>query len=229
MFKAELNESIVSNVKHYGHHRVLVLDGVFKNVDEIRSYAIDNALRFAAPRNGSYPGLVLHVQIVDQCFKTLFREHIADFFSTVPVAKAKHRLGITNVAEGNLTRVQCKPHRDVEQSSKFIRELAAVTYLFDQPSLGGTSFYSDVTSQGQLESADCNKKKHSGKSLRPSYIISSNSNFRLDGISPAVYNRLVIFESNKLHSGHIDNPSLLSDDFQCGRITLNSFFSAITR
>ncbi len=232
MFKAQLNKLIVSQIKHFGPHKVLVLDNVFNNADDMRSYAIAHEAQFKPPPKGSYPGLVLSVNFADDCFRTLYRQEIAHVFSTVPVVKAKHRLGVTCVPEHQLSKIQAQPHTDIQQSSKHIRYLAAVTYLFDQPQLGGTGFYSDCIASDQVvsERVDARDNVASLPSKEVGdlkYITSSTNMFRLDGVSSAAYNRMIVFESTKLHSGHLQSPSLLSSNICSGRLTLNSFFTSL--
>ena len=217
MFTAKINSAIDSQIIEYEAHKVLVLDNVFSNPDEIRAYAISNESKFQPPKKGSYPGLVLPTKILDLAFQALYQTHIAPVFLTVSAVISTHRFGVTCIPENRLSKAQSEPHRDRTEHS-IIYYLAAVTYLFDQSELGGTAFYSELSASDEKKQAN---------NRQPEYVTSTNERFVLDGVSSAKYNRMVIFEASKLHSGYLMHPKLLSSRIKSGRLTLNSFFSSL--
>ena len=57
----------------------------------------------------------------------------------------------------------------------------------------------------------------------------SNDIAELLTVVPARFNRLVFYDGEAPHSGHIANPDLLSDDLSKGRLTFNFFANAHRR
>ena len=51
----------------------------------------------------------------------------------------------------------------------------------------------------------------------------SNDIAELLTVVPARFNRLIFYDGEAPHSGHIANPDMLSDDVSKGRLTLNFF------
>ena len=54
----------------------------------------------------------------------------------------------------------------------------------------------------------------------------SNDIAELLTVVPARFNRLVFYDGEAPHSGHITHPDLLSDDLSKGRLTFNFFANA---
>jgi hypothetical protein len=48
-------------------------------------------------------------------------------------------------------------------------------------------------------------------------------------IIPAQFNRLIFYSGDIPHSAYIEEPELLSDDVDVGRLTLNLFASVVPR
>jgi len=111
---------------------------------------------------------------------------------------------------------------------------AGVVYLFTNPELGGTGFYrwkaKDVavrTYELALQDHDAALRyleEHSPTFRKPpEYMTNSNDIAELLTAVPAKFNRLVFYNGEIPHSGHITRPELLSSDPAEGRLTLNFF------
>lgn len=120
------------------------------------------------------------------------------------------------------------------------RTFAGVIYLFEDPELGGTAFYrwqaKDVAVEAyRLAKQDPDAalrylKEHSEVYRRPpEYMTTSNEIAELVSAVPAKFNRLVFYDGEIPHSGHITRPELLSPDPAKGRLTLNMFLSVKPR
>ena len=57
----------------------------------------------------------------------------------------------------------------------------------------------------------------------PQYMTSSNDVAELLSVVPAKFNRLVFYNGEEPHSGHITHPELLTDDLSAGRLSFNFF------
>jgi len=114
---------------------------------------------------------------------------------------------------------------------------AGVVYLFAKPELGGTAFYRWKAKDIAVRTFELASRDHEA-ALRylekntetyrkaPEYMTRSNEIAELLQAVPAKFNRLVFYNGEIPHSGHITQPQLLSSDPAKGRLTLN-FFAAV--
>ncbi|MFX4227954.1 MAG: DUF6445 family protein [Porticoccaceae bacterium] len=114
---------------------------------------------------------------------------------------------------------------------------AGVIYLFDNPDLGGTGFYRWKNKEIAANAFQMALKDHAA-ALRyleqhsevfrkpPEYMTSSNEIAEFITAVPAKFNRMVFYNGELPHSGHITHPELLNPDPLKGRLTLN-FFAAV--
>ena len=120
------------------------------------------------------------------------------------------------------------------------RTYAGLVYLFRNPNLGGTAFYrwsapdivatveellprDPVAAQEYLETSSEYFRQP------PQYMAGSNDLAELLTVVPAKFNRMVFYDGESPHSGHIEHPELLSEDLSQGRLTLNFFASVHTQ
>ncbi len=114
---------------------------------------------------------------------------------------------------------------------------AGVIYLFENPDLGGTGFYrwrnKEIAANAfQIASRDHEAalrylEQHSEVFRKPpEYMTSSNEIAEFVDSVPAKFNRMVFYNGELPHSGHITHPELLTPDPLKGRLTLN-FFAAV--
>ena len=104
-------------------------------------------------------------------------------------------------------------------------------YLFDDPTLGGTSFYAptqDAAVTDRLVHDSCtldNESFTARHGIKPGYMSGSNAYFREIGRVEARWNRMLFYDGFIFHSGNISTPQALVDDPMSGRLTLNGFFT----
>jgi hypothetical protein len=120
---------------------------------------------------------------------------------------------------------QCLPHID----SYISGDLACVHYLCDQDK-GGTSLYRHrKTGYEKITSETIDHYKQSVvdegalKLERKSYMNGSNNYFEQIIEINAMFNRMIIYPSNILHSGNIAADFNFDPNPASGRLTLNSF------
>jgi hypothetical protein len=123
---------------------------------------------------------------------------------------------------------QCLPHIDSYLSG----DLACVHYLCGKEK-GGTSLYRHKkTGYEKITSETIEHYKQSVvdegalRFERKSYMNGSNNYFEQIATVDAMFNRMVVYPSNVLHSGNIAADFNFDPDPATGRLTLNSFIYA---
>jgi len=124
-----------------------------------------------------------------------------------------------------LDPIQCIPHID----SYISGDLACVHYLCDKEK-GGTSLYRHkktgyerITSANIDSYKECLVNEGALAFEKKSYMNGSNNYFEQIATVDAVFNRLVVYPSNILHSGNISSDFNFDPNPATGRLTLNSF------
>lgn len=132
---------------------------------------------------------------------------------------------IVTTPPAQLSPKQRLPHIDSFETG----DLACVHYLCS-PEMGGTSLYRHKRTG--YETIDASQIDHYNNTLIKEGALQSNAmaymcgpNKYFDQIADigAVFNRLVIYPSNILHSGTINPGCVLDADPRRGRLTLNTF------
>lgn len=106
-----------------------------------------------------------------------------------------------------------------------------VAYLFQDPALGGTSFYRSLQSEADTDRMIEDAGRMSGAEfgarygLEPGYLSGSNRYFERVAQIPAAWNRMLFYNGDLFHSGDVTAPERLSGDPRTGRLTLNGFFT----
>ncbi|MCW8125853.1 DUF6445 family protein [Microbulbifer halophilus] len=121
------------------------------------------------------------------------------------------------------------PHIDTVQSNR----LASIHYLFREP-YGGTAFYRhrstgyEVVDEGRrLEYFSTLQKETEDPGFTgDGYINGDTPFFERVHAEEGVFNRMLIYRSNSLHSGSIDRDFAPDPDPRSGRLSINSFIDA---
>ena len=127
-----------------------------------------------------------------------------------------------------LSHLQCIPHIDSVQGT----ELAFVHYLFKSDH-GGTAFYRHrstgfevVTQQRKLEYFEAVEAERVGPDKPAMGYISGNTALYEQIRSEAgVFNRMLVYRRNSLHSGSIAIPSAIDPNPRTGRLSINGFLA----
>lgn len=145
-----------------------------------------------------------------------------------PLSFSVCHYSIVTTPPTQLKLLQRIPHFDTVEP----HALAAVHYLF-QGDLGGTAFYRHRKTG--FETIDHSRMPDYYRSLESEndgpnlpkantgYIQGDTPLFEQIANPPGLFNRLVIYPRNLLHSGHIPATSPLSADPRLGRLTISSF------
>jgi hypothetical protein len=209
----------------------LVVDDVLCHPHGLVDWAVNQ--HFAPPAGFPYPGLVLSAP-------ARLQQRMADFFSARlrgPLGARRLldltlRLSMVTTAPQDLAPLQWQCHRDrVAADPQRVLFAASVLYLFESPSLGGTSFYVPRQSETQTQqliqdSQQLDAARFSQRyGLQAGYMAGSNAYFERVARVGAAWNRMVVYDGSVFHSGDIAAPDQLSLDPRQGRLSLNGFFT----
>lgn len=121
--------------------------------------------------------------------------------------------------------LQRVPHVD----SLDVSGLATVHYLFQRP-WGGTAFYRHrQTGFESIDAArrdayfDCLDRERDGGAVPDGYIDADTAQFERIASVDGVFNRLIVYRRNSLHSGSIDSARVPPSDPVNGRLSINTF------
>jgi hypothetical protein len=170
-------------------------------------------------------------------YKALFLTNLQDLMMSVfdlpsALSFSACQYSVVTTPPEQLKLLQRIPHFD--SLNKF--GLAAVHYLFKKD-LGGTSFYRHrktgfeyIDESRKIEYFRSLEAENDGPNMPKivdGYINGDTALYERIGEQPGVFNRLIIYRRNSLHSGSIQN-SLFQDSRNVGRrLTINSFIDCI--
>jgi hypothetical protein len=207
---------------------LLVVDNLVSDPDALIELA---AGKFFGEVTSYYPGVrakapLSYQQYVLDQFRGLFGEYFHVQPGTIRFTMC--RFSVVTTPADKLAHLQCIPHVD----SVFGNELAFVHYLFKRD-LGGTAFYRHrrtgfevIDLARQSEYFACVEEEKLGPS-KPEvrYINGSTTLYEEIGREEGVFNRMVIYRRNSLHSGCIREDFIPDPDPRTGRLSLNGFLA----
>ena len=207
---------------------LVVIDNVVSDPDHLVNVAASKQFGEVA---SYYPGIRAKVSLSYQQFilehlRGVFAEEFA-FESGAVRFTACHYSLVTTPPE-KLTYLQRIPHVDSVTS----KELAFVHYLF-KADFGGTAFYRHrktgfefIDQDRKPEYLRCLEEEKSGPhSPPPEYINGDTPLYELLGTQQGLFNRLVIYRRNSLHSGALSPKFVADPDPRTGRLSINGFLA----
>ncbi len=207
---------------------LLVIDNLVADPDELVRDAV--AKRYAAPHS-YYPGLRAKAPLSYQMFVVgELRSLLCEYFqleATTLRFSMCHYSVVTTPPE-QLTTLQRIPHVDAHDS----RGLASIHYLF-KTDLGGTAFYRhratgfefvDEARRGAYFRV-LEQELAGPEAPGAQYIDSDTPLFERVGLQAGVFNRMLIYRRNSLHSGAPARGLPLPADPASGRLSINSFLA----
>jgi len=207
---------------------LLVIDNVVADPEELVRDAV--AKRYTTQQS-YFPGLRAKAPLSYQMFLLeQFRTLLCDYFDLeAPSLRFSmcHYSVVTTPPE-SLSMLQRIPHVDTHDA----RGLASIHYLF-KADLGGTAFYRHRTTG--FEYVDESRRAAYFQALEKElagaaapgaqYIDSDTPLFERVGGQDGVFNRMLIYRRNSLHSGAPTKGQPLSADPASGRLSINSFLA----
>ena len=210
---------------------LLIIDGFVDDPDRLVRQAVPK--RFSAGGR-FFPGIRAKAPLTYQRFLAgALHDLIVEFFrldaSGLRLTMCHYSLVTTRPAE--LCMEQRVPHID----SPDPRGLASVHYLF-RANHGGTAFYRHR--ETGFERIDRSRSERYFRSLErqvsgpnappPAYINGDTPLFEQVARADGVFNRIVVYPRNSLHSGCIAGDFLPDPDPLSGRLSINSFIEPAT-
>jgi len=158
----------------------------------------------------------------------ILREHFNVIADKITFSMCHYSL--VTVPPEQLNIYQRVPHVDATNADGY----AAVHYLFTKP-LGGTAFYRhkqsgfEVISDARQQTyfALLASQRDEPAMTTAQYINKDNALFEQIGAVDGVYNRLVIYPKNILHSGLIGDDFIPDSNPLTGRLSINSFIEIL--
>ena len=214
----------------------LVVDDALEHPERLRQYAIAHREEFRHAPFNAYPGIELPMPAdVTAQLDEFFRRHIRSLLDGRRTLKMNCRMAMVTVPETELEARQCICHRDSAWIDPGQSIAASVLYLFDDPDLGGTSFFAPKKSAREIDllihdSSTASNADFFGKyRIAQGYMAESNDYFEKVGRIPARWNRMIFYDGRMFHCGEVGSPQALSGDPATGRLTLNGFFTCSRR
>lgn len=187
-----------------------------------------------APQGALFPGLRVRAPLSYEVFlEHLVRPLLAEHFHLPAQARFVFPMchySLVTLPPERLSFPQRVPHVDSVRDNG----LATVHYLF-RGDWGGTAFYRhratgfEVVDEARRETYFETLQDESRRedATDGGYINGDSALFeRVDSVD-GVYNRLVVYRRNSLHSGNIDSHRVPPADVQAGRLSINSFIDVI--
>lgn len=186
------------------------------------------------PQGAMFPGVRIRAPISYEVFlEQLIRPLLAEHFGLPPQGRFAFPMchySLVTLPPQRLTFLQRVPHIDSVQDNG----LATVHYLF-RGDWGGTAFYRHRATG--FEYVDASRHSTYYQALQeesrredatgPGYINGDSALFEQIGSVEGVYNRIVIYRRNALHSGNIDSTRVPPADVHAGRLSINSFIDVL--
>jgi len=211
----------------------VVVDNALADPHALVAWAATNPTAFQPPQGYPYPGLVADAPTrLAQAMGDFFAVHVRKALGARRTLDTTVRLSMVTTPPRELEPRQWQCHRDrVADDPRAVLFAASVLYLFNNPALGGTSFYAPRRPLAEMlpmlaDSQTLTPQAFSARhGVQPGYMAGSNAHFERVAQVPAAWNRAIFYDGGLFHSGDVDDPAQLSADPARGRLTLNSFFT----
>ena len=228
----ELSQDIVVRELRFGREQapLMVIDNVVADPRALARAA--QRLRFR-PVTRAFPGIRALAPAAYQRLRAeTLGPRLAGYFGLT--ARRLHlslcHYSLVTLRPEELTPVQRIPHVDTVRGDG----LATVHYLFESD-LGGTAFYRHRATG--FESVDAAREDVFVESLKselegpdappPAYINGDTALFERIEARRAVFNRMLVYRRNSLHSGSIPHGFEPDPDPATGRLSINSFIDPV--
>ena len=206
---------------------VIAIDGVMEDARPLVDFAVAHG-GFTDAMAGLYPGLrapmpLDYVRALVARLDPLIRRTWA--LGAVKLVQADCVYSLVTTPPERLVPLQRIPHIDTTNPLHF----AALHFLCGPP-FGGTAFFRQIATGFEAitpERETAYDRARDGvlpdDRAAPRYIAEGNHDYERIALFDARFDRLLVYRSNALHSGHIPDPAALSQNPVTGRLTANIF------
>lgn len=205
---------------------LLVIDNFVSDPERLVRRA---ASRMYTPLGRYYPGIRAEAPL---SYQTLFTQHLRELlFGYFDLRGSGFRFAmchysIVTTSPEKLEALQRIPHIDAFDGNS----LASIHYLF-RGDLGGTAFYRhrktgfEYVDESRRETYSASVESENGGPDMPpaAYINGDTPLFEQIGKQEGVFNRILIYRRNSLHSGCIGRDFVPDPNPQTGRLSINTF------
>jgi hypothetical protein len=188
-----------------------------------------------APQGAMFPGIRVRAPLSYEAFlERMIRPLLGEVFGLPQQARLAFPMchySLVTQPPAKLGFLQRIPHID----SSTGRGLATVHYLFHE-GWGGTAFYRHRGTG--YEYVDENRERayfdvleaesRGADAPGPGYIGEATPRFERFGKVDGVFNRMLVYRRNSLHSATIDNARIPPPDPLAGRLSINSFIDVLS-
>lgn len=209
---------------------LLVIDNVLADPERMVRKAAGKAF---VPQSTMFPGVRAEAPFAYRHFlEAVLRPLLTEHFGLEPgnFAFPMCHYSLVTTPPAQLAFLQRVPHIDSVSGDG----LATVHYLF-HGAWGGTAFYRHRASG--FEYVDAQRRERYFRQLEEQsrgadapgagYIDDDTALFERIATVDAVFNRMVVYRRNSLHSGRIDNARVPPADPASGRLSINSFIDIV--
>lgn len=217
-------------------HACYVVDDALADPDAWVEFAANQREAFIDAPGNAFPGPELPLpQATTRQIADFFATHIRSRLAGRRTLACEARLSLVTRRPEELHPRQRICHVDRMDLAPGQLAAAAVLYLFDDPTLGGTAFYMpkrpmpDILALMQASATLPADRFSAEYGIAPGYMADSNDWFQKVGSIPARRNRMIFYSGTVLHSGEILHPERLDPDPRRGRLTLNAFLTCSRR
>lgn len=212
-----------------------VVENALNDPQGMREWAIRHRHHFQTAPTNAYPGieLVLPTEVTRQLGE-FFDTHLRRRFDARRTLDVHARLAMVTLGEEQLQARQWIPHRDSAWVDPAHCIAASVLYLFEDESLGGTSFHAPRKPMSEIErmvheASTLGNVEFSAKHpFPPRYYQGPDAYFQVLARMPPKFNRMVFYDGRIFHCGDIPAHAP-RDALDSGRLTLNGFFTCSRR
>ena len=214
-----------------GEDFCIVVDDALQDPAALRDFAVGQRERFARGPTSAYPGVELGLAgPIAQALGEFFDRHVRALLGARRRLRMDCRLAMTTTAPDELRPRQCMPHRASVPVDSSQRVFASILYLFDDPALGGTSFYrprqdASATARLMRDAGEMDAEAFGARyGLGAGYPSGTTRYFEHLASVPARWNRMVFCDDRLFRSGDIQDARALEEDPRRGRLTMNGLY-----
>ncbi|MCU4677109.1 DUF6445 family protein [Catenovulum sp. 2E275] len=229
-----LSDTINIQIEQFGDEQtpILIIDNFIQQSHELVRFACKQTF---SRQSQFYPGVrapaPAHYQTI---LLTTIAPYLTDIFnfSSTNIKISQSQFSLVTQPPHNLHLLQRIPHFDSTQS----QSLATVHYL-SKTEQGGTGFYRHkktgferITEQrltAYLKSLEAENGTANMPKKQDGYINGDTPLFQRIFKQTAVFNRILVYPKNVLHSGNIPNSFVPDLNPANGRLTINTFIDCI--
>jgi hypothetical protein len=207
---------------------LLVIDNVLANAEGLVEIA---ASKYFGDVTSYYPGIRAKAPLMYQQFVLdLLRALSGEVFGLQPgtLRFTACHFSLVTTAPDKLTHLQRIPHTDSQLSS----ELAFIHYLF-KAEHGGTAFYRhrktgyEVVDQARKPGYLAVVEQENAGADKPEarYINGDTALYEQVSCQRGVFNRMLVYRRNSLHSGNLPDGFVPDPNPRTGRLSMNGFLA----